>query len=270
LHLLVFYLLISAGQVPDPRPNPLAEARAAYNAGQFQQAVDAAERALLAGREPDAARLVIARARLELFRAHGEPASFDAARDALRRISESALSAQDRVEYLVGLGEALYLDDPPRFGAAAEFFELALAPGRPLQGTERERVFEWWAIALDRQAQFSAPPERRAIYQRLLRGAEGEHASHPESAVAWYWLALASRGADDVERAWSYAVAAWIRAPQFGDRGATLREDLDRLVTQVILPDRARRLSPDGDPRDALAILEGQWQELKKKWSGGT
>lgn len=264
--ILLLALLISVAEPQNPRPDPVVEARALYNAGEFERAIRRAEDAVLRPGGSSVGWLVIARSRLELFRNLGEDEHLVEAREALKRIDESTLPERDRFEYLVGLGEALYLDDPPRFGAAAEYFELALAPGGPLDGSERERVFEWWAGSLDRQAQFGAPSERRAVYQRILRGAEAERARHPESAGAWYWLAFAARGAEDLERAWAYAVAGWIRAPQLGASGIVLRADLDRLVTQVILADRARQLTPEGDARDALAVLQAQWDDVKRKW----
>jgi hypothetical protein len=48
--------------------------------------------------------------------------------------------------------------------------------------------------------------------------------------------------------------------------GARLRVDLDRLVTDVLLPERARQLAPNIDPRPALSFLTGQWEEFKKTW----
>jgi hypothetical protein len=101
---------------------------------------------------------------------------------------------------------------------------------------------------------------------RILRRAETELARDPQSSVAVYWIAAASRGADDLERAWGAAVAGWVRAGSLGPRGVTLRDDLDRLVVNVILPERAQQLAPGGDAQSALTILKAQWEELKKKW----
>jgi hypothetical protein len=58
-----------------------------------------------------------------------------------------------------------------------------------------------------------------------------------------------------------------MRAATLGARGEALRVDLDRLVRQVILPERARELSTGTDPRPTLALLEGQWQEFTDKWA---
>jgi len=45
-----------------------------------------------------------------------------------------------------------------------------------------------------------------------------------------------------------------------------LRADLDRLVVQGILPDRAARL-PLRDHTQALAGMVGEWEAFKSSWS---
>jgi hypothetical protein len=37
-------------------------------------------------------------------------------------------------------------------------------------------------------------------------------------------------------------------------------------MRQVILPERARQLVPNGDARPTLALLEQQWQQVQEKW----
>jgi hypothetical protein len=37
-------------------------------------------------------------------------------------------------------------------------------------------------------------------------------------------------------------------------------------VTQILLPERARQVSGDGDAKPALAMLTSQWEEIKKKY----
>ena len=37
-------------------------------------------------------------------------------------------------------------------------------------------------------------------------------------------------------------------------------------MTQVILPERARRLTLEGDPRLALASFIEEWDALKSRW----
>ena len=65
---------------------------------------------------------------------------------------------------------------------------------------------------------------------------------------ATYWLAAGARGIDDLPRALGAAVAGWVRAGTFGARGEALRDDLDRLIVQVILPERAQQLAFGADP----------------------
>ncbi len=143
-------------------------------------------------------------------------------------------------------------------------FKVALSAME--DGAERERVFEWWAGALDRAAQFGPEADRIPIYRRLLDGADAELAHHDQSLAATYWVPVAARGAGDLERAWSAAIAAWVRSRSFGDRAAALRADLDRFVTQVLAPERARVLAPDVDAHPMLTTLLGQWDEIKKKY----
>ena len=248
----------------------LAHARLAYNEGRFDDAIaEAAD----AGKSPelaDSAAVVLARAHLERYHVsdseHRDTSDLERAREALKGIDAAKLSASDHIEFLVGLGESLFFDQPPRYSAAAEMFESALARAEAAPSPARESLFEWWAEALDRNAQFVPAAERKPLYMRILRRAETELARDPQSSVAVYWIAAASRGADDLERAWGAAVAGWVRAGSLGPRGVTLRDDLDRLVVNVILPERAQQLAPGGDAQSALTILKAQWEELKKKW----
>jgi hypothetical protein len=85
------------------------------------------------------------------------------------------------------------------------------------------------------------------------------------STPANYWLAASARAAGDLDRAWSAASAAWIRATLAPDRGVALRADLDKLVTQAIIPDRAARL-PQRERRQAQAAMTAEWQAFKEIW----
>jgi hypothetical protein len=69
-----------------------------------------------------------------------------------------------------------------------------------------------------------------------------------------------------LERAWAAASASWVRATLASDRGAALRADLDRLVTQALIPDRAARLTVR-DRREAMASMTNEWQEFKSNWA---
>src|ERR1700745_2545788 len=90
--------------------DPLSRARTLYNQGQFESAINAAEQARLMPARADAADLVAARAYLERFRASAEPDDLVNARERLRRIDPQRFPANERSEYVVGLGEALFFD----------------------------------------------------------------------------------------------------------------------------------------------------------------
>ena len=250
------------------QPSPLALARQFYNDQQYDKAIVAASEARRAPAAADAAAVVLARAHLERFRqaATSNPADLAAARDALRQVDPSKLSPRDEAEFVIGLGESVFFDD--EFSAAAEFFEAALAKTDSLDPAGHDRLFEWWAGALDRQAQLGPEAERKPLYARIVERAEAELRRDDKSASACYWLVAGARGTDDLERAWGAALACWVRAPYSGRRGVLLRGDLDQIVTQVIIPELARLLSEAGDPRPAMAILQARWEETKQKWGG--
>ena len=260
----VAIVLATMGQAQ--APDSLVRARQAYNGGKFDDAIAAATEALKTTSLANAAAVVLARAHLERYRLTKAAADLDQARSVLRLVTPDQLAPRDHVEFLLALGVSLYVEACASgcFSAAAEMFRLALA------GTEsrddRERVFEWWAGSLDRQAQLGSEGEQAAIYRRIIEGAEAELATDSRSASASFWLPVAARGTGELERAWGASIAAWIRARGFGGRGEVLRADLDRFVIQVLLPERARQQSPDADARPALERLKAQWEEIKKRY----
>ncbi len=244
----------------------LLRARQLYNLEQFDAAIMAAGQV---GQTPglaEAAALVAARARLERFRRGGDQADFETARTALRSLDPARLTPRDRVELTIGLGVSLYLED--RAGASAEQFELGLSQVAALGTGARDSILDWWACALDRDAQPLRTSERRRVYSRILLRMEDELRREPESMVASYWLAAAARGVGDVERAWNAAVAAWVRAPGSTTWGASLRADLDRLVMEAIIPERARRTAPEGQLQETIDAMSADWGALKEKWAG--
>ena len=92
------------------------------------------------------------------------------ARRARERGQHRQLSARDRVEFVVGLGELLYLDEclDGCYTAAAELFELALARDGVLEPPARDLMFEWWAArSIDRRST-ALPSERKPLYARIL------------------------------------------------------------------------------------------------------
>jgi hypothetical protein len=254
LGLLVAAPAVYAGQKPDP----LAEARRLYNQRQFDAALIAAESARLTPGVADRADLIAARAYLERFRESGMPDDLTNARDRLRRLDPKPFDPLERTELIVGLGEALYFDES--FGAAADVFETVLENGSALPDGSRDRVLDWWAIAVDRDAWFRPEPGQQSAYQRIRGRMREESTTRPESSTAAYWLAAAARSQGDLQAAWDAVEAGWVRAIFAIDRGTALRADLDRLMIVAIIPERARLLSM---PAENLTL---DWEKFKQRW----
>ena len=105
--------------------------------------------------------------------------------------------ALERIEFIVGLGEALYFEEAP--GAAANVFESVLVDGDPLPADARDRVLDWWATAMD-----AWPPAVRPGRQRHLPTDARSHARRARDATrraspAAYWLAAAARAQGDLQ-----------------------------------------------------------------------
>lgn len=259
-------LLMSQAQAPVT--DPLTTARHAYNQRQYDAAISAAQEALRLPNLANPAAVVLARAYLERFRAGSDAADLAAAHKALAQVKPDSLSPSDRTEFLVGMGVAMYVDGCADgcHSAAAEFFELALAAGGAPDSVSRESIFEWWATSMDLQAQYGPEDGRVATYRRILERAEAERARDLDSVSATYWIAAAARGTGDFNRAWGAAVAGWARAKYLGARGEALRADLHKLVYEVLLPERAKQLVPDADPRPLLEMLRKQWADVTEKY----
>ena len=238
--------------------DPLSRARLLYNQGQFEAAINAAEEARLTPARADAADLVAARAYLERFSASAAAGDLVNARDRLKRIDPQRFLPAERAEYVVGLGEALFFEGS--FGAAADVLEPIVQSHDALAGDARERVLDWWASALDREAKPRPEMERQGVYLRIRGRMEEELAAHPGSSAAAYWLAAAARAQGDVQAAWDAAMAGWVRAPLASDKGTALRTDLDRLVLRAIVPDRARATAQTPES------LRQQWEAFKQRW----
>jgi hypothetical protein len=236
--------------------------RQLYNQGRYDQAIAAATRL----RTPplvDGANLIIGRSHLERFRKSADPDELAAGRAALHEVNPGHLAARDRIDYLVGLGEALYLEES--YGPAAELFEGALDRSREIGPRAVERVFDWWATALDRQVQSGVVEDQEAVYHTIRDRARGELARSPGSAAATYWLVVAQRYLGELTKAWDSAIAGWVRAPMGDDRGQALRADLDQLVLQAIIPERVRVMAAS-DREKAEASLRAAWAAIKRDW----
>jgi len=245
------------------KPDFLTAARQFYNRGQYDQALEAAKQAGSIPSTTSSARLIMGRARLERFRDTPVPQELDDARADLRAVDPRALDPRERIELQVGLGELLYLED--HFGPAAELLDPVVDLSATLAPDAHERALDWWATALDRQAQSLPPTERAPVFPRITARMEQELRRDPASAPATYWLAASARAAGDLDRAWAAASAGWIRAALTRDRGVALRADLDKLVTQGIIPDRAAKV-PARERRQAAAAMAAEWEGFKKVW----
>jgi hypothetical protein len=245
--------------------DPLAEARRLYNLGQYATAEKVAREATAVPATADAARVVLGRIRLERYRQSNDFEDLTAARASFRDVDARALDARERVELIIGLAEALYLED--RYAAAAELFESVFERAAVLGLPAHERVLDWWATAIDRHAHTLPAAERPDAYRRILARMRSEIVLMPGSTSAAYWLAAAARASGDPDDAWHYAISGWVRAPLAEDRGATLRADLDRLVMQAIIPERAAKLGSRGDPKVAQANMLTEWEAFKTAWS---
>ncbi len=250
-------LLPLTGSAADDR-DALARARRLYNDGRFADAIDAADQARTVPTAADSADLIAARAYLERFRDSAAQADITAARDRLRRIDARKFSGPERDEYLVGLGETLFFDAD--YGAAAEVFasivaNVAAAPDA------RDRVLDWWATSLDRDARPRPEMDRQSVYQRIRDRMQLEQASRPASAIAAYWVSAAAQGQGDWLAAWSAAEAAWVRAPLTSAGGVALRADVDHLVLRALVPARARALA---QPQE---MVRADWERFKERWT---
>ena len=244
--------------------DPLGDARRLYNAGAFDEAETAARAALESPLTANSARVVLGRIQLEQHRKAPTGRALADARQAFREVDPRQLDPRERIELTLGFAETLFLED--RFAAAAEMFTPILASSRELGDTAHERVLDWWATALDRHAQARPMAERPEIYKRISERMHEELARDPGSVPAGYWVVAAARASGDLDTAWNSAAAAWIRAILGRDRGVILRGDLDRLVTQAIIPERAARLSPR-DSSVAVTGLLSEWEAFKAGWS---
>jgi hypothetical protein len=241
----------------------LARALSLYNQRLYDQAIEAAAAARRSPDTQDAGAVVLARAHLERYRATADPADLSAAREALGAVRAAVLEPRVRLEYLLGLGQALFLED--EFGAAAHLFASGVAEARQVDPSLADALIDWWGSAIERQADLSDPGGRKALFLALAEAMRAEQSRTPESAPAAYWVAAALRGAGDAVGGWHAATAGWVRARLAGAGAADLRADLDKLVLQGIIPDRVRELSP-ADRTAAESQLRADWELIKERW----
>ena len=94
---------------------------------------------------------------------------------------------------------------------------------------------------------------------------ETELRQDPGSGPANYWLVVGARGVGDVVRAWDAAVAGWVRAALNPTSVATVRADIDRLVTEALAIELGHsRGGPE--PQDAINATRADWELVKSQW----
>jgi len=241
------------------------DARKLYNQELYELAIRAATEARQSGDAVDEASLIFARAHLERFRQTRDAHNLSEAQSALRAIDATQLPPGAQAEFTLALGQWLFLAD--KFRAAAELFDSTSTRVDNLGPAARDRVLDWWATAMDRQAQ-EDPAHRAALYQRIIERMEDELRQQPGSTAAGYWLAAAARSLGDTDRAWHAALAGYLRARVAPDHGAALRADLDRLVATAVIPERARQItSPTADIKPAIDAMTAEWEQMKALWN---
>jgi tetratricopeptide (TPR) repeat protein len=249
----------------------LERARTLYNAGRFEESIAAANSAKSKPGAAASATLIAARSRLERFRKTADAKDLAAARDELVSLNPRTMAPQEAIEWQIGIGTALFLEN--QIGPAAEAFTTILPAARArLTHAEYEKLLEWFGTSLSRLAEGLAGDARKHAYEKLRSEVALEFERNPLSRPATYWAVVAARGAGDLDAAWGAAVAGWIRAGGQPE-GRHLRGDLDRFVTQTLIPERAQART--GQRLDAkatlaeIAALTDEWRAVTALWSGG-
>ena len=246
-------------------PPALAKARSLYNDGNYEGAIDAAAVSRRQAGWADASALVIGRSHLERYRQRLDPKDLAAAREALMTVRLATLAPRDQVDLIIGLGLSLYQGEV--FGAAANLFDTALTRGTVLSARDRRQLLDWWATALDRQAQVGLADRRRAVFERIAARMDDELKQDPGSSVALYWRTVAARGGGDLEAAWHAAIAAWVQSTLEPETTESLRGDIEKLVQQALIPERSRLMARDPrDPQETVSMLRAEWELVKQQY----
>ena len=268
--LVVWALALWPG--PAAAQSDLERARALYNAGQFDDSIAAAAVAKNKPAAVPSATLIAARARLERFRQKNDQEDLAAARADLMSLNPRLLAPQEVIEWQIGLGITLFLENQP--GPASDMLSTVLPTARGrLTAAEFDKLLEWWASTLSRVAESQTGTARKDAYGVLLSSARQELERNPLSRPTGYWVVVAARGAGDLEGAWNAAVTSWIRAGSEPE-GAQMRSDLDRFVTNTLIPELAQaRTGQRFDNRAAqadIATLTEQWRAIAQHWKPGS
>jgi hypothetical protein len=248
----------------------LERARMLYNSGQFEESIAAATSAKSKPAAGPSATLIIARSRLERFRTIGDPKELAAARAELISLNPRNLAPQEAIEWQIGVGTALFLEN--QVGPAAEMFASVLPAARGrLTPAEFEKLLEWWGTTVTRLAESLTGEARKHAYERLRADARLEMERNPLSRPATYWTVVALRGAGDLNAAWDAAAAGWIRSGSQPE-STQLRTDLDRFVMETLIPERAQARTgqrPDAKPTATeIAEMTEEWRAIGARWGG--
>jgi phage terminase Nu1 subunit (DNA packaging protein) len=251
---------------PRPRPpEPLTEARRLYNEGRFDDSLAIARAAADVPNTRPGALLLVGRAALERYRLTGEQPDLDLARESLRTVDASRLDPRERVEFAIGLGETLFFEQA--HGAAAEMFQGILDHEAAFGSGSRDRLLDWWAGAIDRLAQAKPAAERGTLYDSLVARMVQELRRDLTLAAPNYWIPAALLAKGDADAAWDAAMAGWLRAQMAAWGTSEARADIDVLVQQAIVPERARKVGrTDADVEAATNALLADWAAFKDRW----
>ncbi len=248
----------------------IERARTLYNSGEFDEAIAAATIAKPKPAWAPSATLIIARSRLELFRRLGDPKELTAARGELVSLNHHDLAPQEVIEWQIGVGTALFLED--QVGPAAAMFTSVLPAARErLKPGDFEKLLEWWGTSVSRLAESLTGDARKRAYEQLRADVRGELERNPLSPAATYWTVVGSRGAGDFDAAWNEAVVGWIRAGAQPE-GRRLRTDLEGFVMRTLIPERAQaRTGQRLDAKAAvneIATMTEEWRAVTGRWGG--
>ncbi len=249
----------------------LERARALYNEGLYDDAIAAAAvaKSKAKGNAAPSATLIAARARLERYRATRDPQDLAGARTELMSLNPRNLAAQEAIEWQIGLGTALFLEEQP--GPASEMFTRVIPTARgKMPAVEFEKLLEWWAATLSRVAEALTGPARKDAYEAMHNAVSEELDVNPLSRPATYWFVVARRGMGDFDGAWNAAIAGWIRAGSQAE-SKRLRDDLDRFVTQTLIPERAQARSGQRleakETMGEVASMNDVWKAITGRWN---
>src|SRR5262245_33675729 len=262
-------LMALAVAQPAAAQTDLERARTLYNNGRFDESIAAATAAAAKPGTATSAKLIIARAKLERFRQQGDPNELSSARAELMSLKTANLAPQEAIEWQIGVGTALFLEE--QLGPAAETFTMLLPGARSrLNPDEFQKLLDWWGTATARLAESLTGAARRRAYEHLRADAKAELERNPFSRAATYWTVVASRGAGDLDAAWNAAITGWIRMSGQSD-GKQAQGDLETFVTRTLIPERAQArtgLRLDSKPTmNEIAALTEEWRAVTTRWN---